>query len=61
MREGQIIIFTKKPAGSYLTVNEPYKVEACGDKFTHFRNMRTGGATFDCNKLIAATAQYEAV
>ena len=41
------VIFTKKPAGSWLTENEPYIVEANGGKTVHFRNPVTGGGTYD--------------
>jgi hypothetical protein len=44
---GSTVVFTRKPAGSWLTENEPYMVEANGGKTCHFRNPTTGSGTYD--------------
>jgi hypothetical protein len=44
---GSSVVFTKKPAGSWLTEHQPYVVEANGGKTAHFRNPATGGGTYD--------------
>ena len=44
---GCTVVFTKKPAGSWLTENVPYVVEANGGQTCHFRNLATGGGTYD--------------
>jgi hypothetical protein len=48
---GSTVIFSKKPAGSWLTENQPYIVEAIG-KAIYFRNPVTGGGTFDQARLV---------
>jgi hypothetical protein len=44
---GSTVVFTGKPAGSWLTENQPYIVEANGGKTCHFRHPVTGGGTYD--------------
>lgn len=45
--QGRTVVFTKKPAGSWLTERQPYVVDANGGKTVYFRNPLTGGGTFD--------------
>jgi hypothetical protein len=47
LKVGSTVVFSKKPAGSWLTENEPYIVEAIQGKTIYFRNPATGGGTFD--------------
>lgn len=49
---GSKVVFTKKPAGSWLTENQPYIVEAIQGKTAYFRNPATGSGTFDQARLI---------
>lgn len=50
--EGQTVVFKVVPLGSYTKPNEPYKVESKGDNSAYFRNVKTGGGTFDSAKMI---------
>jgi hypothetical protein len=44
---GTTVIFTRKPLGSWLSVNVPYVIEANGGQTVQFRNPVTGGGTYD--------------
>jgi hypothetical protein len=44
---GSMVVFTRKPLGSWLTEGVPYVVEANGGETCHFRNLATGGGTYD--------------
>ncbi len=44
---GSTVLFTRKPAGSWLSENVPYVVEANGGQTCHFRNPATRGGTYD--------------
>ncbi len=44
---GSTVVFSRKPAGSWLSEKVPYVVEANGGRTAHFRNPATGGGTYD--------------
>lgn len=47
-RHGQIIVFTKVPAGSYCSEGTPYRVDRPKAKGAYrFENVAQGSATFD--------------
>jgi len=46
-RIGDVIIFRKPPVGSWISIGEEYIVERGGKDYLYFRNIKTGGGTFD--------------
>jgi hypothetical protein len=51
-----IVIFSRVPAGSYLRADEPYLATHNGrGGDVHFRNVRTGSATFDRACMVAGS------
>ena len=47
-QHGQLIVFSKVPAGSYCTAGVTYRVDRRGDKGDfRFENVERGSATFD--------------
>lgn len=44
---GSTVVFSRKPAGSWLTEHEPYLVQANGGKTCHFCHPVTGSGTYD--------------
>ena len=57
-KKGQTIIFTKIPNGSYLSTDTAYLIEKVGKREVWFRNIVTGGATYDPIVMILRTAIY---
>lgn len=52
-QEGQYVVFSQIPPGSYLSIGETYLVEGDHGSTLHFRNTKTGGGTFDRKSDIA--------
>ena len=54
-QNGQVIIFTIVPAGSYLTAGEAYRVEHNGKKGHDFRfvSVARGSSTYDRPPAVA--------
>lgn len=62
-REGDTVIFTKTPPGSYLTADQAYTVEHVSRSKSksgtvEFRNQKTGGKTGDTFKMLALSESH---
>ena len=47
LQVGQVVTFTKVPAGSYTRPNEQYIVESKSKKQAYFRSVARGSGTYD--------------
>ncbi len=52
MNEGDKVIFTKVPLGSYCKPSEVYLIEEKTERTVYFRSLKNGGGTFDTVKDI---------
>lgn len=58
--EGEIVMFSRTPNGSYLSAGEAYMVENVGSREVYFRNVQRGSGTSDSHAMLR-TAQWVVV
>jgi hypothetical protein len=60
LTKGLVVVFSKVPPGSYLSVGAQYLVENVGKRDVSFRNVEQGTATFDLKPMLRL-AEWEVV